>query len=144
MTTSRIPEPADEFEEDGLPATDSPLPGKLITGDAQEGMAPPGERPVYSDSYGVTASEQARGETIDAYVAAEEPDVLDAVDQPADESMDAGQPFPADPEERVGRIVETDEGARTDTEPDVVGYDAGTDTGGFSAEERAMHVEPGA
>jgi hypothetical protein len=39
MTTSRIPEPADPFEEEGLPNTDSVLPQKIITGDAQEGMA---------------------------------------------------------------------------------------------------------
>ena len=140
--TSRIPEPADPFEEEGLPATGSTLPQKEITGDAQEGMTPPAERPLGLDGYGVTASEQRRGETIDAYLAAEEPDVLAGIDEDADESMGADTPYPADPEERVGRIVDADEGARPDREPDAIGYDVGTDSGGFSAEERAMHVEP--
>lgn len=139
--TSRIPEPADPFEEEGLPGTDSILPGKIITGDDQDGMAAPGDR-LYSDSYGVTAAEQARGETIDAYLAAEEPDVLAELDSPADESEYADSPYPTDPDERVGRLVDADEGGRADTEPDSVGFDVGTDSGGFSAEERAMHLEP--
>jgi hypothetical protein len=143
MTTSRIPEPADPFEEDGLPATDSWLPQKEITGDAQEGFAAPAERETYGNTYGVTASEQQRGETIDAYLAAEEPDVLSGLDEPADDSDDAAQPFPVDRDERVGRIVDVDEGAREDDEPSAIAYDAGTDEGGFSAEERAMHIERG-
>ncbi|MEP6462233.1 MAG: DUF5709 domain-containing protein [Frankiaceae bacterium] len=145
MTTSRIPEPADPFEEEGLPNTDSVLPQKIITGDAQEGMAAPADRQLYGDGYGVTAAEQARGETIDAYLAAEEPDVLAALNDPADTYSDAdsvADPFPTDSEERVGRLVDIDEGARTDAEPDLIGSDVGTDTGGFSAEERAMHLEP--
>jgi hypothetical protein len=48
-----------------------------------------------------------------------------------------------DKEERVGRIVETDEGAREDAEADAVAYDVGTDMGGFTAEERAMRIESG-
>lgn len=147
MTTSRIPEPADPFEEEGLPNTDGVLPGKVITGDEQDGMAAPSDRRPYGDGYGVTAAEQARGETIDAYLAAEEPDVISALDDPADTYPDPGRdsdadPFPADPEERVGRLVDIDEGARPDAEPDLIGSDVGTDTGGFSAEERAMHLEP--
>lgn len=144
MTTSRIPEPADPFEEAGLPDTDGVLPEKVITGDEQDGMAAPGDR-LYSDGYGVTASEQARGETIDSYLAAEEPDVNAALEDPTDTYSDVdavADPFPADPEERVGRLVDIDEGAGADTEPDMVGSDVGTDTGGFSAEERAMHLEP--
>ncbi len=39
----------------------------------------------------------------------------------------------------VGRIVEPDEGARTDTDKDAVAYDAGAAGGGASAEELAMH-----
>lgn len=122
--TSRTPEPPDPFEEEGVPGTESPLPAKEATGDAQEGMAPPADRPIYSDGYGVTAAEQARGETIDAYLAAEEP-----------------EPAPP-PEQPAGRLVDPDEGAREDTEPDLVGTDVGTDGGGLSAEERAVHVQP--
>ena len=39
----------------------------------------------------------------------------------------------------VGRLVEPDEGLGEDTEPDAVAYDAGTDGGGASAEELAVH-----
>ena len=41
--------------------------------------------------------------------------------------------------DRVGRLVEPDEGAHGDTEPDAVAYDAGAAGGGPSAEELAMH-----
>jgi hypothetical protein len=39
----------------------------------------------------------------------------------------------------VGRLVEPDEGMRSDEEPDATAYDAGTAGGGPSAEELAMH-----
>ncbi|WP_214411524.1 DUF5709 domain-containing protein [Sphaerisporangium fuscum] len=42
----------------------------------------------------------------------------------------------------AGRLVEPDEGAREDTEPDVIAREVGPDMGGFSAEEAAMRVEP--
>jgi hypothetical protein len=140
--TSRIPEPADPFEEEGLAAGEDGLPGKWITGDAQDGMVPPHDYPVAVDEYGVTAEEQALGEPLDLRLSREEPDVTAAADVPADESAGSDSPYPEDPEERVGRIVDIDEGAHTDTEKASVAYDVGTDTGGFSAEERAMHIEP--
>lgn len=140
--TSRIPEPADPFEEEGLAATEDGLPSKLITGDAQDGMEPPHDYPAAVEEYGLTAAEQALGEPLDLRLSREEPDVTSSADVPADDSYGAESPYPEDPEERVGRIVETDEGGRTDTEKDTVAYDVGTDTGGFSAEERAMHLEP--
>jgi hypothetical protein len=140
--TSRIPAPADPFEEEGLPAGEDGLPGKLITGDAQDGMEPPHDYPLAVDEYGVTAEEQALGEPLDLRLSREEPEVTAAADLPADESEGSDSPYPEDPDERVGRIVDLDEGARADTEKDAVAYDVGTDTGGFSAEERAMHLEP--
>jgi hypothetical protein len=44
-----------------------------------------------------------------------------------------------DPQRPVGRLVEPDEGVRSDVEPDAVAYDAGAAGGGESAEEAAMH-----
>ena len=38
-------------------------------------------------------------------------------------------------------MVEPDEGAGPDTEADLVATDVGTDLGGYSAEESAMHLE---
>ena len=141
--SSRIPDPADPFEEEGLASPDPADGGKRITGDPQEEVAVPAERPVAADDFGTTAAEEIAGEPLDGRLRREEPDLLErAATTPADESPDADQPYPEDREERVGRIVETDEGVRTDTEPDAVAADVGTDLGGFSAEERAMHIEP--
>jgi hypothetical protein len=140
---SRIREASDPFEDEGLASPDPAWDGKRITGDEQEGIPVPAERPIAVDDYGTTVAEQAEGEPLDGRLAREEPDLLAGAGHAADESEDADQPYPVDPEERVGRIVESDEGAREDTEPDAVAHDVGTDLGGFSAEERAMHIEPG-
>jgi hypothetical protein len=43
---------------------------------------------------------------------------------------------------QVGRLVEPDEGLGADTERDAIAFDAGTDGGGASAEERAIHPVP--
>jgi Family of unknown function (DUF5709) len=139
---SRIPDPADPFEEEGLASQEPGLAGKRITGDPQDDFVVPGDDPVGVDDYGTTAAEEQAGEPLDLRLSREEPDLAATADQPADESPDADQPYPEDKDERVGRIVETDEGARADDEPDAVASDVGTDLGGFSAEERAMHIEP--
>lgn len=140
--TGRIPDPADPFEEEGLGPAEDGLPSKRITGDTQDGMIAPRDFPLAADEWGTTAAEQERGEPLDVRLAREEPDVTAAADRPADDSPFAATPYPDDPDERIGRIVDVDEGARTDTEKDAVAYDVGTDMGGFSAEERAMHLEP--
>jgi hypothetical protein len=46
---------------------------------------------------------------------------------------------PADPHEEPGRLVQDDEGVRSDDESDAVAYDSG-DRGDLSAEEAAIHV----
>lgn len=143
MTDSRIPDPGDPYEDEGLPATDNALPGKQITGDAQDDIPVPGDTPTAVDDFGTTAAEQAEGEPLDLRLSREEPDVLAALDTDASAEPDSDQPYPADREELVGRLVEPDEGGRTDDEPTMIAYDADTDNGGFSAEERAMHIEPG-
>jgi len=141
MTTNRFGDPADPFEEEGLPGTDNALPGKQITGDPQDDIAAPGDAPLAVDDYGTTAEEQLRGEPVSLRVTREEPDVLAAVNSAADEGYGADDPYPEDPDERAGRLVQPDEGARIDTEPSEVATSVGTDAGGFTAEERAMHIE---
>jgi len=102
----------------------------------------PGDHPVAVDDFGTTAAEEREGEPLDLRLSRETPDLLErAATTPADESEQSDQPYPEAPDERVGRIVETDEGVRPDDEPDAVALDVGTDLGGFSAEERAMHIE---
>lgn len=139
--SSRIPDPADPFEEEGLASPDPDYGAKRITGDPQEEMAVPAERPVAVNDFGTTADEGRTDEPLDQRLAREEPDAQRAT-RAADESPGADQPYPEDPDERVGRIVESDEGARTDDEKDTVAHSVGTDKGGFSAEERAMHAVP--
>jgi hypothetical protein len=43
-------------------------------------------------------------------------------------------------EPRAGRLVEPDEGLESDTEPDMIAYDAGISGAGASAEEAAVHL----
>lgn len=46
----------------------------------------------------------------------------------------------AEEEPRAGRLVEPDEGLESDTEKDMIAYDAGISGAGASAEEAAMHI----
>ena len=139
--SSRTGDPSDPFEDEGLASPDPEQAAKRITGDTQDGIPVPGERPVAVNDFGTTVAEQQAGEPLDLRLAREEPDLLARSGAAPDTSGDADNPYPVDRDERVGRIVETDEGAREDTEADVVAYDVGTDNGGFSAEERAMRIE---
>ena len=90
---------------------------------------PPDE--ASADDFGTTAAEMRDGEPLDGRIAREEPDVIDLAGIEADESAPA-----------VGRLIESDEGARADTEAEMVAADVGSDLGSYSAEESAMHVEP--
>lgn len=143
--TSRIPEPASDLEAEGIPETGDTLASKEATGDPQEGYAVPRDTETATDEYGTTVEEMSAGESLSMRVGREEPDVLNdaAVVEGADESADSSDPYPeGERGDGIGRLVEPDEGARTDDESDAVARDAGTDLGGYSAEESAMHVEP--
>jgi len=129
---THTPDPADPYEDAGLPATDDALPGKLITGDVQDDVVVPTDHATYVNAYGTTDLESELGEPLSSRLAHEEPDVLAELDAP----------YSDDPDERVGRLVAEDEGAHADDDPDLFAEDVGTDTGGFSPEERAMHLEP--
>ena len=140
--TSRIPEPPSGFEAEGLPDPGDTSDTQEVTGDPAYGMEPPHDTGIAVDDFGTTAEEMHDGEPLDSRLEREEPDVLAAVDADADESPGADTPFDERAGQGVGRLVEPDEGAHTDTEPDLVATDAGTDLGGYSAEESAMHLEP--
>ena len=134
--------------------------------DGPDPAALPGGLPLAVDRYGTTAAEARLGEPLDYRLAQEEPDVgvddrsghpddVDLVDDVTDRPdpdaglFDAGVPAydgevseydTLDPAlDRIGRLVEPDEGAHSDTEPDAVAYDAGAAGGGATAEELAMH-----
>lgn len=134
----RIPDPGSEYEDQGIPDHEGPLPEKVDTGDPQEGITPPAENPDHADDYGVTLEEQREGATISTRLQEEQGEELPDFDPEAG----TADPYPSDPEERRGRVVTPDEGAPVDTEKDNVGYDAGPDAGGYSNEERGMHLEP--
>lgn len=139
--SSRFPEKPSEMEAEGVPDPDG-SDAQGLTGQGESTMEPPRDVALAVDDYGTTAAEQSAGEPISVRVEREVPDVLDAVEQPADESPGADTPFGERAGQGVGRLVEPDEGARTDTESDMIATDAGTDLGGYTAEESAMHLEP--
>jgi len=140
--SSRIPVKPSEAEAEGIPDPGQTDPGQLEAGDTEGTTEPPHDTAMAVDDFGTTAGELHDGEPLDGRLAREEPDVLTAVDEPADESQGADTPFDERAGQGVGRLVEPDEGARTDHEADLIATDAGTDLGGYTAEEAAMHLEP--
>ena len=60
----------------------------------------------------------------------------------AEEGGDTDVPAPEfeEQQERAGRLVEPDEGLESDTEEDLIAYDAGISGAGASAEEAAVHI----
>ncbi len=140
--TSRIPEYPSEHEAEGIPDPGFADPGRIESGDLEGVTEPPRDTALAVDEFGTTAREIAEGESLDGRISREEPDVLAAAGSEADESATAGTPFAEGSGQGVGRLVAPDEGARSDTEKDMVASDVGTDLGGYSAEEAAMHVEP--
>ncbi len=138
--TSRIPERPSPFEAEGIPDPGETSEGQDASG-AAGGEEPPHDTAMAVESFGTTAEEEHEGEPLDLRVSHEEPEVLAAVDQDADESQGADTPFAEASGQGVGRLVQPDEGGRGDRESDLVARDEGTDLGGYSAEESAMHTE---
>ncbi len=124
------PDPADPYEDAGLPSTDDALPGKLITGDAQDDIVVPTDHATYVNAYGTTDLEAELGEPLSSRLAHEEPEITD-IDE-----------FYVDDDGPVGRLVAEDEGAHADEDGDLFATSVGTDSGGQSPEEQAMHLEP--
>ena len=123
--TDPTSEPTSAFEDEGLPDLDAQEPEQMATGQMEGAVEPPHDTPMAVEDFGTTPAEQHDGQSLDGRLARELPDV----------------PYPEEPR-GVGRLVEPDEGARSDTEKDAVASDVGTDRGGFTAEEAAMHLEP--
>lgn len=140
--SSRFPEKPSDMEAEGIPDPGFAPDNQLLTGQGESTMEPPHDVAIAVDDYGTTAAEQRAGEPVSVRVEREQPDVLDAIDRPADESPGADTPFDERAGQGIGRLVEPDEGAHTDTETDMIATDAGTDLGGYTAEEAAMHLEP--
>ena len=108
-----------------------------------EGYSPP-EKWSAGQKYGTTPLEEAMGETLDQRIEQEEPEpdpYEEASATPVnvieggleDEVTEVG-------DQRAGRLVEPDQGTRTDTEPKAVADDVGIDGAAAGAEEAAVHV----
>jgi Family of unknown function (DUF5709) len=165
---SPIFEPDDEAERDYQPeAMDTIDPGdpaSAVENLYDTSWVPPDRPPQHGD-FGTTLAEEREGESLDARLAEEEPDVFDPL--PRDEAaagataateMDGEDPeveaslradggdtdFPAasfaEADPRAGRLVADDEGAHPDEEAALIARDVGISGAGASAEEAAVHV----
>lgn len=112
------------FEEEGIPDPGDLTPEQEATGQLDLTTEPPHDSPLAVEGWGTTPAEQRDGEPLSGRLARELPDT-----------------YPSEPPQEVGRLVQPDEGAHTDTEADLVATDSG-DTAGLSAEEAALHLEP--
>ena len=91
-----------------------------------------------ANRFGTTPAEERAGESLEQYLAQEEPDVDPYAEGGDDEDELTRRGY--ETEARAGRLVAYDEGVRSDEEADSVAWDAGIDSGAASAEEAAIHV----
>ena len=68
------------LDDEGIPDQLDPLPGKRASGDGEEGLPPPDDRPRASVAHGTTEGEQREGEPLDYKLRREEPDATGAGD----------------------------------------------------------------
>lgn len=139
------------LDDEGVPDLMGPLAEKERTGDPQEGLAPPGDRP-HSDDWGNTAAEVAAGEPLDVRVAHELPDLgeTDPVDEVVRDlgldnvTSENGDPADVEPGEELGDLTGQEllgDDLLEDDEQEMLGAAVATDSlEGQSAEEAAMHV----
>ncbi|HEX4471745.1 MAG TPA: DUF5709 domain-containing protein [Nocardioides sp.] len=133
------------FSDDQLQPDDT-LDDRGVDDVLDEGMSPP-ERPSREMARGITAREDAEGESLTDRLEQEEPDPAAEIDHTAqaqrDEIQDGSDPSEgSDPsdgfeigDERTGRLTES-EGDPSDD----VAQDVGIDGSAASAEEAAMHT----
>jgi hypothetical protein len=132
----------DEFdEESGQLGYEDTLDNPEVDDPLDEGVSPP-ERPWVGDGWGVTAREEAQGESLDGRLARE------LSDGAADDGDGLGDTSDTDGELRddevgdlrSGRLVATDRGDSADSDDELRASDIGVDGAGASAEEAAVHV----
>jgi hypothetical protein len=121
MTQPR--DPRSEFEDEGIPDLQDGTPEQEWASDPQQAPLP-GDRPMALDDYGTTADEQAESEPLSQRLEREEPD------QTPETAAE------------TGRLVAPDEGLGPAEERTNIAEDVGPDSGGFTAEEEAVRIEP--
>src|SRR6478752_4065312 len=87
------PDGSEVQDDEGVLEPEDTLIDRGVDSALDEGYSPP-ERPLGAEHYGITAAEQRAGETLDQYLAAEEPEIpavwgdgigdLDADGEPVD------------------------------------------------------------
>lgn len=129
-----------DVESDQLDAADT-LDSQNLDDPLDEGVSPP-ERPYIGDGFGVTAEEQAEGDSLDRYLAREVPDISADDDDGIGDTTDTdGEPLDDEVgDDRAGRLVGSDDGGVTDDDEELWASDVGIDGAGASAEEAAVHV----
>lgn len=126
-----------------------PLPRRGEADSPEDGYDSPRDDAFAVFDFGTTGWEERHLEPLDVALGREEPD-----DGPAyDDAPEPGEEFPlpefaeddgwtdgSGPDPFAGRLVAADEGAHDTVIAEEVAWVAADDTGGYSAEEAAMHV----
>jgi hypothetical protein len=133
----------DDVEDEGVLDASDTLDDDAVDDPLDAGIEP-ADRWSGANRFGTTAAEERAGESLDQLLAEEEPDIDPYADAGDDEDELVRRGYEREP--RAGRLVAEDpdddlvDFDGEDTEPDAVGWDAGIDGGGASAEEAAVHV----
>ena len=124
------------FSDDQLQPDDT-LDDRGVDDVLDEGMSPP-ERPSREMARGITAREDAEGETLDERLEQEEDDPSTRIDYSAEAPGDEENADPSDGfevgDERSGRLTQSDD------DDDDTAEEVGIDGAAASAEEAAMHT----
>ena len=126
-----VPEGNEQFDQ---LQPDDTLNDRGIVDVLDEGYSPP-EAWSAAESFGSTAEEQRRGESLIQRIAQEVPERDPYADEDND-YLDDGEVG----SRRAGRLVESNNGWGEDSESELYGTDVGIDGAGSSAEEAAVHV----
>jgi Family of unknown function (DUF5709) len=132
----------DEWDhESGQLGSEDTLDDRGVVDPLDEGVSP-AERPWIGDGWGVTAREQAEGDSVDRYLARELPDGRDDDGDGLGDASDTDGELWDDEvgDVRAGRLVASDNGGSADADEELWASDVGFDGAGASAEEAAMHV----
>ena len=125
--------PEMDLEAEGIPDVEDHPPGKVQTGDTQEGLVPHRDYPLAVEEHGTTAAEESRGETLAQRVAREEPEVPGLPEE-------AG-PLQEDEYVPAARLLQPDEGTLGgDETPEEVALEV-DDAAALRGEEAAVHLE---
>jgi hypothetical protein len=110
---------------------------KVAREEPDPALADPGERRDATRS--PISAETFDAEPVDADTDRVDPDTSLELTDPVEAHTDSPVSVYDTGERGIGRLVEPDEGAHEDTEPDLVARDEGAAGGGATAEELAMH-----